>query len=194
MEELSQETASAPISFQVVSRTPGRLRLRICRQYRESEKMAEIASILPAFFPQIEEIRSNAQTGSLTVYYAPEAIALEEVLPQLQNFGVVLEDAPKALPETSQAAANLTGVLAALNQRVKQVTAGEVDLRFLVPLFFGLLALRQAFLKSPRLKTAPWYVLAWYAFDSFLKLNRPPTKPAPKKQLPPTQPEGDKSC
>jgi hypothetical protein len=32
---------------------------------------------------------------------------------------------------------------------------------------------RQMVSKSPRLNTAPWYVLAWYAFDSFMKLNAP---------------------
>jgi hypothetical protein len=54
-----------------------------------------------------------------------------------------------------------------------------------MPLFLSLLALRQLFSKSPRLKTAPWYILAWYAFDSFLKLNDPPEKRS--------QPDEDKS-
>jgi len=46
-----------------------------------------------------------------------------------------------------------------------------MDLRFLFPLILTLLALQQLFSKSPCLNTAPWYILAWYAFDSFLKLN-----------------------
>jgi Heavy metal associated domain 2 len=152
--------------------------------HRESEAMSQFSSTFKALFPQIDKIRTNAQTGSITVYYEREQVNFEEVLSQLQNLGILIEDPPKILSETSKAAANLKSMMAGLNQRVKQVTEGEVDLRFLIPLLFSLLALRQLFSKSPRLKTAPWYILAWYAFDSFLKLNDPPEKPSPKKQLP----------
>jgi hypothetical protein len=61
----------------------------------------------------------------------------------------------------------------------KKATAGSVDLRFLFPLLLSLLALRQIFTKSPGLKTSHWYVLAWYAFDSFMKLNNTKESPQP---------------
>jgi hypothetical protein len=31
--------------------------------------------------------------------------------------------------------------------------------------------MRQLMIKGLQLEVIPWYVLAWYAFDSFLKLN-----------------------
>jgi hypothetical protein len=173
MAEFPLEKVSTPIYLQVVSRTPGRIRWRVSPEHREGETMSQIASAIQVFFPQIHTIRTNIQTGSLTVYYEREQVNWEEILSQLPSLGVILEDTPKILPETSQAAANLTSAMAGLNQRVKQATEGSFDLRFLMPLFLSLLALRQLFSKSPRLKTAPWYVLAWYAFDSFLKLNDP---------------------
>jgi hypothetical protein len=46
-----------------------------------------------------------------------------------------------------------------------------VDLRFLFPLSLSLLALRQLLVKGWQLELIPWYVLAWYAFDSFIKLH-----------------------
>jgi hypothetical protein len=168
------------IYLQVVSRTPGRVRLRVSPEHREGEAMSRVAGAIKAFFPQIQTIRTNTQTGSLRLYYDPEQVNFEEILSQLPSLGVILGDAPKNLPETSQAAATLTGLMAGLNQRVKQATEGSFDLRFLIPLFLSLLALRQVFSKSPRLKRAPWYVLAWYAFDSFLKLNGPGEKEKPK--------------
>jgi hypothetical protein len=154
--------------------------------------MSQVASAIKVFFPQIHRVRTNVQTGSLTVYYEHEQVNFEEMLSQLSSFGVIIDDEARVLPETSQAAANLTRVMAGLNQRVKQATEGTLDLRFLIPLFLSLLALRQLFSKSPRLKTAPWYVLAWYAFDSFLKLNEPTEKRLPNKQQP-SQSDSDKS-
>jgi hypothetical protein len=51
-----------------------------------------------------------------------------------------------------------------------RATDGQ-DLRALLPLGVGLLALRQALRGRGRLDDAPWYVLGWYAFDSFWKLR-----------------------
>lgn len=172
MTEFPLQEGSQLIHLKLVSRTPGRVRLRVPPERRDAGAMAEIASGINTFFPQIQTIRTNSQTGSITVYYEPEKVDFENILPLLPSFGIVLDaGAPKPLPETSQASASITSAVAGLNQRLKQTTEGAVDLRFLVPLFFTLLALRQLFAKTPRLQTAPWYVLAWYAFDSFLKLN-----------------------
>lgn len=177
MTEFPLEKVSTPLPLRVISRTPGRVRLRVPPEHREGETIAQIASTIQVFFPQIHTIRTNIQTGSLTVYYEREQVNFEEILSQLPSFGVIIDEGAKILPETSQPAAKLTSAIAGLNQRVKQTTAGSFDLRFLMPLFLSLLALRQVFSNSPGLKTAPWYILAWYAFDSFLKLNDQAEKP-----------------
>ena len=57
------------------------------------------------------------------------------------------------------------------NKKFEQATSGEVDLRFLFPLGLSLLAVRQILVKGWQLELIPWYVLAWYSFDSFIKLN-----------------------
>jgi len=51
------------------------------------------------------------------------------------------------------------------------MTNGVADLRLLLPLGFGALALRQVLDKGFELEEIPWYTLAWYAFDSFVKLH-----------------------
>jgi Heavy metal associated domain 2 len=175
MNLLPLDSVPTPIHLQVVSITPGRIRVRVAHQHREQQVMAQIASALKGFFPQIDRVRSNAQTGSITIYYSGDSDSFTEALTTLQDLGIIVTDAPMG---KSQAAVAVTSAIANLNQRFNQATAGSVDLRFLFPLLLSVLALRQILTKSPGLKTSPWYVLAWYAFDSFMKLNN--TKESPQ--------------
>lgn len=66
---------------------------------------------------------------------------------------------------------NLIDVISDLNEQVKQTTTGVVDLRSLLPAGLAALALRQLLSKGLQLDEIPWYTLAWYGFDSFMKLN-----------------------
>jgi hypothetical protein len=159
-----------PIRLHVVSKTPGRIRLRVAPEYRQDSTMAEIANALKTFVTSIEKVHTNAQTGSITISFRGETKQLEDAFSNLSQFGVILNDIPIA---ESTASDKVTAAMAGLNQRVKLATEGSLDLRFLFPLLLALLAVRQMVSKSPRLNTAPWYVLAWYAFDSFMKLNAP---------------------
>lgn len=105
----------------------------------------------------------------MTIYYSGEIESFDGILGTLENFGITVGDLPVKESRGAKTIANMFGYL---NQRVEQITNGSVDLRLLLPLLFALLALRQLFAKEgSTLKTSPWYVLAWYAFDSFLKLN-----------------------
>jgi hypothetical protein len=71
----------------------------------------------------------------------------------------------------SEVSSRVQGAFQEVDVRLHQLTSGRWNLRSVVPAAFGLLALR-AILRDPSaLGSAPWYVLAWYAFDSFYKLN-----------------------
>ncbi|MGV2827982.1 DUF5132 domain-containing protein [Myxosarcina sp. GI1(2024)] len=74
---------------------------------------------------------------------------------------------------TSVAAAETMDAVSELNEKVDWLTNGYVDLRFLLPLGLGTLALGQLLIQGPQLDKIRWYNLAWYAFDSFNKLNQP---------------------
>lgn len=71
----------------------------------------------------------------------------------------------------SNTATGVIGAIASLNEQIGQMTNGVADLRLLLPLGFGALALRQILNKGFELEEIPWYTLAWYAFDSFVKLH-----------------------
>lgn len=64
-----------------------------------------------------------------------------------------------------------------LNEQVKHATNGVADLRLILPLGLSAIALRQLLIKGPQLDTIPWYVLAWYAFENFTKLNNLESSP-----------------
>lgn len=72
----------------------------------------------------------------------------------------------------SEVAAQMLDTMAELNDRVSWLTKGHVDLKLLMPLGLGTLALGQLLTQGAQLEKIPWYNLAWYAFDSFYKLNR----------------------
>lgn len=75
--------------------------------------------------------------------------------------------------ETSEVAGEMLDGVSELNERVRWLTNGYADLRLLMPMGLGFLALGQLIMKGPQLDKIPWYNLAWYAFDSFNKLNQP---------------------
>lgn len=164
----SLEALPQPMYIKILSSTPGRIRLRISPQQHQAEIFAEIANTLKAFFPQSHSLRKNIQTGSITVYYSGEIDDFDQIIGTLENFGIKVGDLPS---KKTQGATAITNAFAYLNQQVERTSNGSVDLRLLFPLLLALLALRQLLVNGSALKTSPWYVLAWYAFDSFLKLN-----------------------
>ena len=168
MTQPSPEALSQSMHIKILSITPGRIRLRVSSQQRQPEVFAQIANSVKLFFPQSHNVRTNVHTGSITVHYRGEIDDFDQIVRTLENFGITVGDPPS---KKSRGATAITNGFAYLNKRVEQTTNGTVDLRLLFPLLLASLALRQLFINGSRLNTAPWYVLAWYAFDSFLKLN-----------------------
>ncbi|MCC5661659.1 hypothetical protein LC608_32890 [Nostoc sp. XA010] len=160
-------TPPKPISTKVVSSTPGRLRLRVAYSHRQSEKMQGIGKALSAN-SHITQVKTNVHHGSIVINHDSQDGSLENVLATLKNLGIVFADVTKG---NTEAAAGVSSAVVDLNQRVKQSTDGAFDLRILFPLGLASLSVRQLLNKGLQLEVIPWYVLAWYAFDSFIKLH-----------------------
>ncbi|NEU80162.1 hypothetical protein G1O98_14015 [Nostoc sp. UIC10630] len=161
------KTPPKPISTKVVSSTPGRLRLRVAHSHRQPEKMQSIANALLAN-PHINQVKTNVRHGSIVINDDGKDGSLENVLATLKDLGIIFADVTEG---NTEAAAGVSSALVDLNQRVKQSTHGDFDLRILFPLGLASLSIRQLFKKGLQLEVIPWYVLAWYAFDSFIKLH-----------------------
>jgi hypothetical protein len=166
-EKTTLNTPFNPIATKIVSDTPGRLRLRIAPENRQAEKIQHIANFLTAQ-PHITQVRTNIHHGSILINHDAQTGTLSEILATLGDIGVIFADITQGKTE---AATGISHAVIDLNQRVERATDGTVDLRFLFPFGLSVLAMRQLMIKGLQLEVIPWYVLAWYAFDSFLKLN-----------------------
>jgi hypothetical protein len=169
-----QSGINSSIQAHVVSQTPGRIRMRVAHAHRQKHKLDPVVSALKEKLA-IYRVRANLHSGSITVFHSEEQLNSEDIRQILRDLGLILHDMiEEPLMVThghSDAAAEVSRVAADLNQRVKRVTKGAVDLRFLLPLSFVVLACRQLVVKGLQFEVIPWYVLAWYAFDSFIKLH-----------------------
>lgn len=179
MKALLPNDLPLPIPIRIVSRSPGRIRVRVAQTHREPETLTQIATALRSFATEIEQVRTNPATGSLTIYYDRDSGDLENTFVILQELGIIASDVPAkaSLTEKSTLATTVTTTMSELNQRVHQLTEGSIDLKSLLPSLLMIFAMRQLFAKgnSPA-KIVPWYALAWYAFDSFMKFNASQTQ------------------
>lgn len=58
-----------------------------------------------------------------------------------------------------------------LNRQIRWLTNDLLDLRMLMATGLGLFALRQILVRGLRLDEIPWYAVAWYALDTFVKFH-----------------------
>jgi hypothetical protein len=175
--QLSQaepDSEMPPIHAQILCQTPGRIRMRVAHPHRQKHKIDPIERSLNEKLG-IYRVRTNIGSGSITVFHAKEQIDSESMVAILRDLGILFLDLTEVAaiptPGHSEAAVEVTKAMVDLNQRVKRITNGAIDLRFLLPLSLGSLAVRQLLIRGLQLDLIPWYVLAWYAFDSFIKLH-----------------------
>ena len=158
----------------IVSQTPGRVRLRVFPAHRHQQKIAPIVNSLRAR-QEVYRVKTNIPSGSITVLHGRELLSSQDMRTVLQDLGVnvveITQESSISGSSSSSAAAGVIKTATDLNQRVKTATNDAVDLRFLLPLSLGVLAVRQLIVKGWQLELIPWYVLGWYAFDSFIKFH-----------------------
>jgi hypothetical protein len=149
----------------VVSVVPGRIRLR-----------AVTAEGRRGLGPLAEDLRTRADLTSVDVHERSASVvvrfdseAASAVGDTLLGLGVdVRGGAGSSGFERPEAA--VTAAATAANRAVGRRLDGT-DLRTLVPLGLGLMAARRALRGKERLADAPWYVLAWYASETFWKFR-----------------------
>lgn len=162
------------IQAHVVSQTPGRIRLRVAPTYYQKDKIASLLAGLNQNVA-IYRVKANVYASSITIFYEQEKLNYEDIRHILQNLSIIVSKIPfkkfSSPVGSSDAAFAVKRIASNLNQDVKRLTKGAIDLRFLFSLSLMVLALRQLLIKGLQLEAIPWYVLAWYGFDSFIKLH-----------------------
>ncbi|MDQ6748423.1 MAG: hypothetical protein M3010_10020 [Candidatus Dormibacteraeota bacterium] len=166
----------------------GRARLRV-PQPRTPEEVAAIGRHIRAI-DRLHKVEVNPSTGSLLLHMDPTD-PVDLLLEDIVRVGYLVQRATssrarkraKARPRAprvphSQGSLQVRDVLAVMNKKVHDATDGKADLRLIVPAALGVLAIRQVLKDARSLSQAPWYVLVYYAFDSFYKMNAEMTEPA----------------
>ena len=155
----------------IVSSTPRRTRIKVSAKRRYEEEIHRLAHRIKAD-PRVHHVRTDVRTGSIIVHHEPDA--LSGIHSTLQDLGVILASTTtlSGFEEgESRITSSLTDALGDLNSRLGLASNGLLDLRLIVPLGLGVLAGLQLMRRGLQVETAPWYVLAYLAFDSFVKLN-----------------------
>jgi hypothetical protein len=181
VEAAALNTPSKPISTRIISDTPGRLRLRIAPSHRQPGEMQRIVKMLDAQ-PNISQVKTNVHNGSIVIHHDRNDESWQNVVATLKDIGIIFAEI--ATESHTETAATVANAVYDLNSRVDKATNGSVDLRIIFPLSLAMLSIRQLLKQGLRLEIIPWYVLAWYAFDSFIKLhgvNKPQTSSAAEK-------------
>jgi hypothetical protein len=128
--------------------------------------MARIASALQGS-PNVSSVQTNLHTGTIIVHHKEEA--LTDIKAELKDLGVILMAA--AGVETS--AGSLANAVSHLDRQLSSATNGLLNLKLLVPVGFSALAVLQLARRGFEIGGAPWYLLAYFAFESFVRLNSP---------------------
>jgi hypothetical protein len=160
---------------QVVHASPGRLRLRVPRAALEDGTWSRAERALTGM-AGVQQVRPNALASSLVVRYDDGVVGLSALLDALARAGLTVvhgstDLGPPPAGERSRVARSIESLFGSADGEVTRLTNGTADLRTLVPIGLGALALRE--ILAGRVGMAPWWTLAWWAFDSFLKLQEP---------------------
>ncbi|MCX8053441.1 MAG: heavy-metal-associated domain-containing protein [Armatimonadetes bacterium] len=163
----------------VESYVPGRIRVRLPRERRDTSVLSEVASIL-AGVDGIKSVKTNEITGSILVEYDADAINVEELI-ALGKTANLIDDfdlsgtgtsTKSEFPPTSATARSILAGFRAVDRMVHELSRGLLDAKTIMPLTLFGISLRN-YLRSPQRSPVPWYTLLWYAYSTFMQWNRP---------------------
>lgn len=162
---------------QVVSSTPGRLRVRLHRAHRQGSAAHRAKTHLQDQ-PGVRDVQTNQATGSVMVKYDPNEVSADDIVGLLKDIGIVAigtaSDLVIDLPEAGRSitSINIISSVDNLDRRLSRLTGSRVDLKLLFPAGLFALGIRQVLAEGLGFAQVPGYVLLWYAFDTFWKFHQ----------------------
>jgi hypothetical protein len=176
--------------IRVAHAMPGRVRLRVDK-VKGNPAFAQKAEDKLSQMPGIKRVEAHPRTGSVLVYYDAAALLAEgglaaltdgfsELFPEIEAGALTLgldsmighlaaSEAPEGAGERPRSVTTLIGSLAAINDKVAQVTGG-LDLKLLIPMTLLFLGARSLW-TSKKAPVPAWYDFLWFGFSSFVLMN-----------------------
>ena len=173
---MEAERRSRRARARVTHSSPGRVRARVARTDRSGLDLEQVRRRLEAN-PDIESIALDQRTGSVLVQG-----------PATDRLRFALAEVLQLVDESGADGVGAAGVSIAVNLvkgadgRLEQASGGRLSLRWIVPVSFAAVGVRQLVRQGLSAGSVPWYVLLYYAVDSFLKLY-PEHAPRPASAL-----------
>lgn len=168
---------------EVVSSVPGRTRFRVPTHHRNEHDMNRVATRLQDS-AGVCNVEYNLKTGSILVNHEHHEGKLEDIKDVMRDLGVVFASVTEAGELVhigggeSQEGLGLPDAVYDLNLRLREATGGIIDLRFVLPLALAWLGVFQYMSYGLQFELIPWYVLFYFAIDTFIKLNFSKSAPA----------------
>ncbi len=166
---------SPELEVRVVHASPGRLRLKVSPEAFQGEALSRAEQAFTGL-QGLHSVQKSPLTGNLLILFDPKVLGPADLLAASASSGVRL----KVLPPPERFSSNnggtaigqaITGLVHGVDEWTSHHTGGVADLRTVVPVTLGAVALRE--LLAGRLAPVPWYALLWYAFETFTKLQKP---------------------
>lgn len=183
---MTERALSGVDEARILSVVPGRVRLKVFGRRRTPEELERVTAALDAL-TGVNAVQTSSLTGSVLVRHDAAGTGIDDLRTALERLGLTLVYGESSERAQGTPARWVVEAAEGVNSRVGRRLGGS-DLRLLFPAALGVLSLRQATRDAPGLDQAPWYLLAWYAFDSFLKLNDGEAPRGPVEDLPPEHP------
>jgi hypothetical protein len=146
----------------VVHRTTGRLRVRVAERRKDADWLKTAAAQV-AELPGVQSVEVGTQTGSLLLLHVPD----QDPEPALRALGLwCFDDAP---PPEEPPLQSLKEIASSLERELRGLTPGAPDLRTMLFLSLGALAMAQV---ARGQVMAPAVSLFWYALDLLMQSTR----------------------
>jgi hypothetical protein len=158
---------------------PGRVRLKI-PGVKDNPKLARQAQERLGQVAGIQRVEANSATGSLLLFYDLAMLASVETLGPLgEIFAELFPEVEteelaaglQELAETSATAPTTSSLMGALNTGVNPGLSRNLNLNLLLPLTLLFLGVR-SLTASKETPFPAWYDYLWFAFSTFVMLNR----------------------
>jgi copper chaperone CopZ len=156
----------------VTHHLPHRTRIRVPRRHRQAPTFKKIQDRLVKV-PGVQSVEVNERTGSVLVHHDTKDDTLDLINSAVAEVAAEIFEVVAAdeFPAVSTLAAYLRNRVRNLNSSVSQATEHKLDLRSAVPIFLLGASVVRFIQEKSWWGEVPAFVLFYYAWDSFIKLN-----------------------